>query len=1457
MPYEFLIKKTAPAAAQEEETERAIEKERASVFDAGGVTQGGDNGAGASRAALHQRLQQGYDVDKASELREFRQYGYNKEALRVDIALLNTFLEEFSGIAGSQSWYVTASGEALKAMINLAQDMDIREMNGQQRKVMLGIIDLSRQATDTVMLAALYVPLGEALLAAGTAKDAVMPSAKDIDEARSGLGNVQDAIRKTQADIQKCIGRISADDDSMSLLKPLRAAAGGLSINLTVLDDKNVSAVRTALAAGQSSTGEMKRFFHDATHKVKTTGSDAVDALKKIPHDRLAWKNVADKTGTLAINSGKSVLNKVRTIPPLLNSQRSDASWEVSRTYQRVWYGALRRTTQPNDAQTQLRESLRILAEPIYIAAYDYLNYSRRLAATPQDDPLQRTTLGYQREAAFLRVQNLENVLERETLDISRHSPDPGEVTRFLDAMKKALRHFWQAAERLNQILKSPDDALPADNQEPVFAQKHSGKLIDAEAGITASLNQLEQSIMTVALKPIDLLSVDWRIARDIGQYFYAQRDVLMEQFPQTPVTEFDAAVEEVIRTHVAKDFSKASSPQGKQMAARALLAYQLAAEGETMSHPTAQQVINGRDSVAEQLAKQGRKILPARLVQTGITGDVGILTRTGLRAGDLVPNLSLVQVAFSPFSFWNDYRKLSRAVTPGEAFSWDGYRKMLRRNVFRQAFRLLKFILPNVAKTGLSAALAAWALQRKGVTDTAKTALIEGAINVPVAGGVLGGKKLAMWMSGGKAQARAIQELKVSEAAISDPGVEQTVGEVPSDHCAGSQSVSLPEAVGPSQIKRNIESSETNVSPPDHSQRSQNAIVVDRKLAESSRGSGALQQAGNSVVASEQGTNAAETDTEKTLSRSRRAIFPSSAPVSDESLETIATVNGSAEEIIKDKLLDMCKRYNVKPSFLYEENITLTYTNGAKANFEAHTIKYPPPSQSYVPTRYRGSITQSINVSIVDLATGNYAEKIDNAACGGKLALLSHNIKWPKEIPEDMRAEIMEGPFDKIFYDAEQTYKFAYTSRNHLGIKRIREILKKHNIDYRNGYDKVKVLSIHVNGWNRGGGDLTLLNCFLIGDTVYFNDSDGTSIKVSDLNKFLENGNIPDKYKKLIIDGISESDMESLKKYNDTVEDIIFKKSHNGFSWPFSEMHTPKINVSERQSFEKLTVAIGEDLSGKTYRSLNDVITTRNDIKNKKIARVVTGLIKSAGLVAGPAIGATASFAMAAAEKVPDVVEITLRDKDGDRLEDLKGAAKDLAVDAALLGASKGSKVFASNNVGGIVDKNRSGVLETTGQIKDALETHGNASEEMEKESKDENSQENQRDTITAKNENSENDSWILAENNANNANNVLVTKIGDDIDILANKPIIFTVEDTEGKKTEYVFKTQNGVSRFRAAGIIAEEVNDKNIGFKIGEMTESGIKPVNSQYKNKIWVKKGVNGKPMYKVSSRIGKT
>ncbi|BEM90462.1 hypothetical protein SME46J_49320 (plasmid) [Serratia marcescens] len=119
----------------------------------------------------------------------------------MDKVLLKDFIEELKGGPEFSDWSITSTANALMGMIENVEKMDVKALNGEQKKVMRRIIDLSRQATDVVMMAALHLPLGDALLAAWedlVALEDDAPTEEDIAEVTANLKTTRGAIKQAR-----------------------------------------------------------------------------------------------------------------------------------------------------------------------------------------------------------------------------------------------------------------------------------------------------------------------------------------------------------------------------------------------------------------------------------------------------------------------------------------------------------------------------------------------------------------------------------------------------------------------------------------------------------------------------------------------------------------------------------------------------------------------------------------------------------------------------------------------------------------------------------------------------------------------------------------------------------------------------------------------------------------------------------------------------------------------------------------------------------------------------------------------------------------------------------------------------------------------------------------------------------------------------------------------------------
>lgn len=696
-----------------------------------------------------------YEKEKSLEYQEFRRLGYNRNELRVNKDVLLDLMETLAGLpACDDDGSITGAAGTLQDVIELAIQTDVQTLEPAQRRLLLDVVDMTRKALAAVMQTALYVPLARAMVQAHELSSSAMDDLNDLNELnelRAGLQAARKQAGKIAGSAEDCqtrAGRYPIFTALADALKAFRSA-------MRVLDRTALKPLKHALCwnAGQSA---------GATSSVCAAMKSRAKGLASgFPTSRQQWTAFGKHVGPWAVSSASAAHDGVATALKLQRMQLA----KRYRTCERMANQTLLpfRSAGSNLESVRHDELLKLLIEPIYVSVAACCDIGRRLLTTEGENAEGVASLQKRKAAALTHIERAQNNLAanyRANLSLlagsggsSLKSPAGGEfpVGSFVQHMDRALAPLWEGAAKLDRIAQGKPacegaQGKPACEEEqagPKVSKQHGQRgLIDAIALFAESQRALQAMTVTFAGGPLDLQSKDWRIARDMGRFFCALRQEHARAHPCADLNDIDHAIDRTIET-IACTFQKPRSPDGRQMAVRAKWAFREAIEGLLGREKTWQDSVLKQSSVSDYLVRRGQTSLVGRLTFAGVTGKMPTLFQWTPRSL-MAPNVGVVKVLFSPVSFWRDYRDLARSVTPGEAFPWGGYGTMVWRNSFKQGFRMLNFLMPRLGRTGLSAALAAWAVHQQGVMSLAQKSMVAGCIDVPLAAGQVGAIKLA-----------------------------------------------------------------------------------------------------------------------------------------------------------------------------------------------------------------------------------------------------------------------------------------------------------------------------------------------------------------------------------------------------------------------------------------------------------------------------------------------------------------------------------------------------------------------------------------------------------------------------------------------------------------------------------------------------------------------------------------
>lgn len=419
---------------------------------------------------------------------------------------------------------------------------------------------------------------------------------------------------------------------------------------------------------------------------------------------------------------------------------------------------------------------------------------------------------------------------------------------------------------------------------------------------------------------------------------------------------------------------------------------------------------------------------------------------------------------------------------------------------------------------------------------------------------------------------------------------------------------------------------------------------------------------------------------------------------------ESAVSSGGNAELLILSHLAEVCKKWNVSQSIMDENIVAVIYRKGEVALYQSQFgIKHPIPDP-YLPDKFKQPLFKQIRVSPMDMATGKYIDKIDNAKNGGRWSLVSHKICWPSIIPKGMQEELSDDIFVPILSKFKELQKDDPSNdpeKRGIGTKIVSRILKSHGIQEDEASEGStftflekaifhgKTLSIRVER-----KEYELSNCFIFKGDVYF--INGIRISLAQLNQDFRENAVPEEIKNQIISGMHGSDLENLGTGYKSIYDAVFMRHESGkyYTRCISEI------VADNKSEDRMEKWLGDRFVRRTVDSLERALVSKYDINLKIAARVASAAIASAVALYGDPLNAKLGLLTRLLPNLPKLIEISMRKNPAGRADDLIGLAKSTTTDVAVFACGRFLKAIRERNGNEAVSKT---IKEVINKIKKA----------------------------------------------------------------------------------------------------------------------------------------------------------
>lgn len=275
------------------------------------------------------------------------------------------------------------------------------------------------------------------------------------------------------------------------------------------------------------------------------------------------------------------------------------------------------------------------------------------------------------------------------------------------------MKDFWEYEQRIKKALESADSYRPEHIANEAEEFTHC---------IAVLMRRIDSVIARSTGRSLDIFSRDSRIARHAGAIFWDTKRELAQAYPDMDSSRYDEDLEAFVQEHVARDFVKATSPEGRTMASRVLRAYRDAQDGTLLQPLSTDDILTQVPIFSDYMAKSGVKSLSGRVTFALLSGNPGFLIplATGM-AG--IPLPGLLKVLVSPITSALRYRQLARSPAVGQPWPAAHIREWARRQFAIEATRVTRAFLPRGIKVGLAAGLTGYATKQFGASKVAAMA--------------------------------------------------------------------------------------------------------------------------------------------------------------------------------------------------------------------------------------------------------------------------------------------------------------------------------------------------------------------------------------------------------------------------------------------------------------------------------------------------------------------------------------------------------------------------------------------------------------------------------------------------------------------------------------------------------------------------------------------------------------
>lgn len=282
-----------------------------------------------------------------------------------------------------------------------------------------------------------------------------------------------------------------------------------------------------------------------------------------------------------------------------------------------------------------------------------------------------------------------------------------------LTQVYELMKYFWECEQSIQRVL---------DNADSYRSEHIVNEAEEFTHGIAALMRRIDSVIVRSTGRSLDIFSRDSRIARHVGELFSDMKHDLAQTCPGMDPSQYDKDLEDFVKEHIARDFVKATSPEGKTMVSRVLRAYRDAQDGTLLQPPSADDILLQIPIFSDYMADSGVKSLSGRITFALLSGNPGFLLPLATGIGG-IPLPGLLKALASPVTLALRYRQLSRSPGVGQPWPAAHIREGARRQFAIEATRVTTAFLPRGIKVGLAAGLTGYAAKRLGASKVAAMA--------------------------------------------------------------------------------------------------------------------------------------------------------------------------------------------------------------------------------------------------------------------------------------------------------------------------------------------------------------------------------------------------------------------------------------------------------------------------------------------------------------------------------------------------------------------------------------------------------------------------------------------------------------------------------------------------------------------------------------------------------------